>query len=161
MRLAGHLVEAKCGLGLIQLSDPQQGGQTGLFSTFFEVLAGCMFFAVDGHRLLLKALRSSYGIFPLGGQEYAGSLLHTFLDVSSSMFGIALRVSAPVVVGLCLMEILLGVISRAIPQMNVFMVAQPAQLILALLLLVFGIPAVIWVIHREFPNIIYASGLLG
>ncbi|MGH7926569.1 MAG: flagellar biosynthetic protein FliR, partial [Candidatus Binatia bacterium] len=58
MRLAGQEIELKSGLGLIQLVNPSDGGQSGLFSTLFELLAGLLFFAMNGHHLLVQALWS-------------------------------------------------------------------------------------------------------
>jgi flagellar biosynthesis protein FliR len=154
MRLAGQEIELKSGLGLIQLVDPNDGGQSGLFSTLFELLAGLLFFALDGHHLLVQALWSSYNVFPLAGERFTARLLEGLISSAGEVFTIALRVSAPVVMGLLLSDIILGLISRAIPQMNVFMVAQPMQFGLALLLLFLAIPAFVWFFARHMPSMI-------
>ena len=66
-----------------------------------------------------------------------------------------------VLIGLLLTDIVLGIISRAIPQMNVFMVAQPVQFGFALLLLMLSLPAVVWFIARQIPLTIGVPGGVG
>ena len=161
MRLAGQEIEIKSGLGLIQLVDPHEGSQSGLFSTFFELLAGLLFFALNGHHLLVQALWSSYKVFPMAGEKFAGRLLEGLFASAGEVFAIALRVSAPVMIGLLLSDIILGLVSRAIPQMNVFMVAQPLQFGLALLLLFLGMPAFVWFFIRHMPLMIGVPGGVG
>jgi flagellar biosynthetic protein FliR len=161
MRLAGQEIELKSGLGLIQLVNPNDGSQSGLFSTLFELLAGLLFFALDGHHLLVQALWSSYNVFPLTGERFAVKLLEGVVSSAGEVFTIALRVSAPVVIGLLLSDIILGLISRAIPQMNVFMVAQPVQFGLALLLLFLAMPAIVWFFVRHMPSMIGVPGGVG
>ena len=161
MRLAGQEIEIKTGLGLIQLVDPNEGGHSGLFSTLFELIAGLLFFAMNGHHLLVQALWSSYKVFPLAGAKFAPRLLEGLVFSAGEIFVIALRVSAPVVVGLLLSDIVLGLIGRALPQMNVFMVAQPLQFGLAMLLLLLAMPAVVWFLIRHLPMMIGVPGGIG
>jgi flagellar biosynthesis protein FliR len=154
MRLAGHEVELKSGLGLLQLVDPNEGGQSGVFSTLFELIAGLLFFAMNGHHLLVQALWSSYKVFPLAGEKFTARVLEGLVSSAGEIFTIGLRISAPVVIGLLLSDVVLGLIGRAIPQMNVFMVAQPLQFGLALLLLSLAIPALVWFLIQHMPLLI-------
>jgi len=161
MRLAGQEIELKSGLGLIQLVDPNDGGQSGVFSTVFELLAGLLFFALNGHHLLVQALWSSYNVFPLAGEKFPTRLLEAVVSSAGEVFTIGLQVSAPVVIGLFLSDIILGLISRAIPQLNVFMVAQPLQFGFALVLLFLAIPAMVWFLIRHIPSMIGVVGGAG
>ncbi|MDH3445211.1 MAG: flagellar biosynthetic protein FliR [Deltaproteobacteria bacterium] len=161
MRLAGQEMELKSGLGLIQLADPHQGGQSGVFGALFELMAGLLFFAMNGHHLLVQALWSSYNVFPVAGEKFTTRLLEGLVSSSAEIFTIALRISAPVVIGLFLSDIILGLIGRAIPQMNVFMVAQPLQFGLAILLLFLAMPVFVWFFIRQVPPLIGVPGLAG
>jgi flagellar biosynthetic protein FliR len=161
MRLAGQEIEIKTGLGLLQLVDPNEGGHSGLFSTLFELIAGLLFFAMNGHHLLMQALWSSYKVFPLAGEKFVPRLLEGLVSSAGEIFIIALRVSAPVVIGLLLSDIILGLIGRAIPQMNVFMAAQPLQFGLAMLLLLLAMPVFVWFFMRQLPLMIGVPGGIG
>ncbi len=161
MRLAGQEIEVKSGLGLIQLVDPHEGGQTGIFSAFLELIAGLIFFSMNGHHLLIQALSASYRVFPLGGEKFVGRVLEGLIGSTGEIFTIALRISAPVIVGLILSDIVLGILSRAIPQMNVFLVAQPLQFGFGILLLMLSLPAAVWFFVRQFPLMVGVPGGAG
>lgn len=142
MRMAGQQVEIKMGLGLAQVVDPQWGGQSSLFSSLFELIVALVFFSLNGHHLLIQALASSYRLFPLAGEK--AQISPMIIASAGEIFTIALRVSAPVVVGLLLSDIVLGIVSRVIPQMNVFLVALPLQIGFGVLLLMLSLPALVW-----------------
>ncbi len=161
MRLAGQEIEVKSGLGLIQLVDPHEGGQTGILSAFLELVAGLIFFCMNGHHLLIQALSASYRVFPLGGDKFVARLLEGLIGSTGEIFSIALRISAPVIVGLLLSDIVLGILSRAIPQMNVFMVAQPLQFGFGIVLLMLSLPAAVWFFVRQFPLMVGVPGGAG
>jgi flagellar biosynthetic protein FliR len=161
MRLAGQEIEIKSGLGLLQLVDPHEGGQSGIFAAFLELTAGLIFFSLNGHHLLVRALSSSYSVFPLAGDKFVIRLLEGLITSAGEIFTIALRISAPVVIGLLLSDLVLGIISRAIPQMNVFIVAQPLQLAFVMLLLLLSLPALVWFFARQLPLVVGVPGGAG
>jgi len=158
VRLAGQEIELRSGLGLVQLIDPHQGGHSGLFATFLEIAAGLIFFALNGHHLLIQALVASFSVFPLAGEKFIARVADGMISSSGEIFTIALRISAPVLLGLLLSDILLGMLSRAVPQMNVFMVAQPLQFGLCMLLMMLSLPALVWFIVRQMPQMIGVPG---
>jgi flagellar biosynthetic protein FliR len=161
MRLAGQEIEIKSGLGLIHLVDPHEGGQSGVFAAFLELMAGLIFFSMNGHHLLIQALSSSYNVFPLAGEKFVTRVLEGFIGSAGEIFSIALRVSAPVLVGLLFSDIVLGILSRAIPQMNVFMVAQPLQFGFGVFLLMLSLPALVWFFIRKLPLMVGVPGGVG
>ncbi|MBI3758035.1 MAG: flagellar biosynthetic protein FliR [Deltaproteobacteria bacterium] len=154
MRLAGQLIELKMGIGLTQLVDPHEGGQTSLLPVLLDLLASLVFLAINGHHLLIRALVSSYHVFPLAQEsQSAQSALasHGVADVLrflvlsvGGLFPIALRVSAPMLIGLLLADVVLGVMTRTAPQLNLFAVILPAQFLLGLVLLFLTIPFLVW-----------------
>jgi flagellar biosynthetic protein FliR len=155
MRLAGQHIEFKMGLGFTQLVDPHEGGQTSLLPALLDLLTALVFLSVNGHHLLILALVSSYQVFPLlgGGSSAAAGrattsafpeLLHLLIESASVMVSVALRVSAPVVLGALLADVFLGVMSRMVPQLNLFAVILPAQFAFGLLLLFLALPLLVW-----------------
>ena len=144
MRLAGQLIEIKVGIGLAQLIDPQEGGQSTFFSLLFDLLAVMVFLSVNGHHLLIRALVSSYGLFPLANENLVLSLVKGVVLSAGTLFTIALQVSAPIMMGLLLSDIVLAVMARAIPHLNVFLVAPPVQLAFAMLLFLLSLPTLVW-----------------
>jgi len=157
MRLAGQQIEIKMGLGLTQLIDPHEGGQTSLLPALLDLLASLVFLAVNGHHLLIHALVSSYRLFPLPAGVSPESatfnvaralttpdLCRLLVGSAGEIFSIALRISAPLVVGLLFADVVLGVISRMVPQLNLFAVILPAQFAFGLLLFFLTLPFLVW-----------------
>jgi flagellar biosynthetic protein FliR len=154
MRLAGQLVEVKMGIGLTQLVDPHDGGQTSVLPVLLDLLASLVFLAVDGHHLLVRALVSSYHVFPLAQAAQAtaantappsvADVVRFLVSSAGGIFPLALRVSAPVLIGLLLADVVLGVMSRAVPQLNIFSVILPVQFAFGLVLLFLALPFLVW-----------------
>jgi flagellar biosynthetic protein FliR len=157
MRMAGQQIEIKMGLGLTQLVDPHEGGRTSLMPALMDLLASLVFLAVNGHHLLIRALVSSYRLFPLSvgaspdatifgvaSERTMTDLFRLLLGSAGEIFPIALRVSAPIVIGSLLADVVLGVISRMVPQLNLFAVILPAQFAFGLLLFLLALPFVVW-----------------
>lgn len=154
MRLAAQHIEVKMGIGLTQLFDPQEGGHSSLLPVLLDLLASLVFLAVNGHHMFIRALIASFRVFPLapGGTATAPTanagvamdLLRLLIESGSGIFPLALRVSAPVVIGLLLADVVLGVISRAVPQLNLFAVILPAQFAFGLLLFFLALPLWVW-----------------
>ena len=143
MRLAGQQVEIKMGLGLAQLIDPHEGGQTSFFSILFDLIAVMAFLCVNGHHLLIRALVSSYTVFPVADQNLILTLVKGVVLSAGTIFTIALQVSAPVIVALLLSDIVLAIVARTVPHMNVFLVAPPLQLAFGMLVFLLSLPALI------------------
>ena len=87
-------------------------------------------------------------------------MLAGLIGSAGEIFVIALRLSAPVLLGLLLSDIILGTLSRAVPQMNVFMVSQPIQFGFCLLLLMLSLPGLVWFIARQLTQMIIVPALL-
>ena len=171
MRLAGHEIEVKMGFGLAHLIDPQSGGQTGVLAILFDIIASLVFFSINGPLLLIRALASSYHLFPVAGEKLVPSqvegsvlsLVEGMVTSAGEIFTIALRVSAPVVVGLLFSNLILGIMGRAVPQMNVFIVAMPLQIALGMLLVFLSLPALVWFFVNQLSALSHqlsAAGLI-
>lgn len=144
MRLAGQLIELKMGLGLAQLIDPSEGGQTSFFSILFDLIAMMVFLSLNGHHLLIQALISSYRLLPLADNHLSLVLVQEMVSAAGTIFTIAVQVSAPVIVGLLLSDFALAIMARAVPHLNIFLIAPPLQLVFGMLLFLVSLPAVVW-----------------
>ncbi len=157
MRLAGQQIETRMGLSLASLIDPQGGAPSALFSVLLELTATLVFLALNGHYLLVRALASSYSFFPLAGAKTA--VVSVLVSAAAGIFSIGFQVSAPIMVGLVLSDIVLGIVNRVVPQMNVFVVALPLQFLFGMLLLVFSLPVIGWLLMDRIAD--FGSGMLG
>lgn len=136
LQVTGSIVAQQLGLGFITAIDPSQGQQGALFGNFLTLLAVALVFAGDLHHLAIAALGDSYALFRPGDSPFSGDIANLFTKLVAGAFRIGVQLSAPFLVFGLLFNVGLGVLSRLMPQMQVFFVAMPLSIIGGLLMLV-------------------------
>jgi flagellar biosynthetic protein FliR len=140
LQVAGFVVAQQLGLGFVTAVDPTQNQQGLLVGNFLTVLGLTLIFATDLHHLVLAALHDSYTIFAPGELPLVGDVAQHITKVIATSFKIGIQLSAPFLVFGLLFNVGLGVLSRLLPQMQVFFIGLPLSIILgfALLIVVMG-----------------------
>lgn len=134
IQMAGTAISFQTGLSFAQSVDPVDGAENMLFATFLSVLAVALMFATDMHHLLLAAMNDSYRLFPPGKPLPLGDLAQMALTLTSQAFALALRLAAPFITFGLVFYFGIGVLSRLIPQVQVFFLALPAGILLGFVL---------------------------
>ncbi|MBI2416457.1 MAG: flagellar biosynthetic protein FliR [Ignavibacteriales bacterium] len=132
---AGSQMGMDLGLSMAQMFDPSTEVENNVIGQVLNLAAILVFFTIDGHHILIRGLAVSFNIIPLGHYSINESVYLILLKYSAGIFIIAIKIAAPVMVAFFLMHTAAGIISRIIPQMQVFFVMQPLQIILGLGLL--------------------------
>jgi flagellar biosynthetic protein FliR len=140
VRIAGQLLDLQSGLLMSAVLDPQYGGQETAFGQFYHLFAIVLFLTLDAHHLLLAALARSVELVPPGSVGMNPAALPTFFALFSQMFIIAFQLAAPVLIVLILTDIALGLISKTVPQLQVFVEGMPLKVGIALLILYLTFP---------------------
>lgn len=135
IQLAGGAIAMQTGLAFAQSVDPQAGTQSTLFATFLSVLAVTLIFATDLHHLLLAAMHDSYVLIRPGAPLPVGDFSESAVSILAAAFRIALQLSAPFLVFGLVFYLGMGVLTRLIPQVQVFFIAMPANILLGFALL--------------------------
>jgi flagellar biosynthesis protein FliR len=135
LEVAGSVIAQQLGLGFVTAVDPTQGEQGVLVGNFLTMLAITLFFATDMHHLVIAALNDSYSLFEPGEVPATGDVAALITKTVSGAFKIGIQLSAPFLVFGLLFNLGLGVLSRLMPQMQVFFVALPLSILLGLLFL--------------------------
>jgi flagellar biosynthesis protein FliR len=141
LQVTGTVVAQQLGLGFVTAVDPTQNQQGVLVGNFLSVLGIALVFATDLHHLVIAAMNDSYTIFHPGELPLMGDAAQHVTRVVAMAFRIGIQLSAPFLVFGLLFNLGLGVLSRLIPQMQVFFIGLPLSIILGLLLLVVVIGA--------------------
>lgn len=141
IRMAGQLVGVQMGFGMVTLIDPQSEGQGSLLSGFMYLAALVLFLVVNGHHLLLRALVKSFLLVPVGfhSPNFA-SLPQTIIGLGGQMFIMAVKLLAPIMVVLFLIQVALGLVAKTVPQVQVLFVSFPLTIGLGLLFLAALLP---------------------
>lgn len=140
LQVAGTVVAQQLGLGFITAVDPTQNQQGVIVGNFLTMLGVALIFATDLHHLVIAALNDSYTLFHPGEIPVIGDVAQLITRTIATAFRIGIQLAAPFLVFGLLFNLGLGVLSRLMPQMQVFFIGLPLSIILGLglLLLVIG-----------------------
>ncbi len=132
---AGEVISFQMGLGFAQVADPQSGSQVTLLSRWFNLLGLLLFLSLNGHHHLLRAIVESFHTIPLGGGVLTPLNYGRMIALSGEIFVIAVKLAAPVMAVLLLLQLGLGLMGKFAPQMNILMTSFPLSILLGLLIL--------------------------
>ncbi|MEO1366990.1 MAG: flagellar biosynthetic protein FliR [Acidobacteriota bacterium] len=151
--MAGQVLDLNRGVGMGNLFVPQTSQMSTVMGDFFVQLFIVLFVAVGGHRLFLAAVFDSYASWPLlqPGVEVSG-LAAFFLAATADLFVLALRLIAPAVVLILLIDLVLGVANRMAPQLNVFFVGLSLKAALAVLAVALSFHVMVGLAHESFET---------
>jgi len=137
IQIAGELIGYQMGFSIANVVDPMSGITAPIISNVLYLTAFLLFFTFGGHHLLIKALIESFSIIPIGDRMVHQQFLMSVITYGAQMFVIGVKVSAPVVGILLLINASFAVIARALPQMNVFIMAFPLTITIGLIFTIF------------------------
>lgn len=163
--LAGRLVDVQVGFGMAQVLDPLTRSSLPILSAILGLLAVVFFFLVDGHHALLRGIAASVDRFPPGRALDLGAAAEPVARQAAALFTLGFALAAPVVLGLLLVEFVLGVVARNLPQMNMLALGIPVKILVGLFALSvwaagFGEPArrLYAAIHQAWSGWFAAGG---
>ncbi len=136
LQTAGFVVAQQLGLGFVTAVDPTQNQQGVLVGNFLTLLGLTLIFATDMHHLVIAALNDSYTIFAPGEMPIVGDVAQHITKIIATSFRIGIQLSAPFLVFGLLFNLGLGVLSRLMPQMQVFFIGLPLSILLGFALLI-------------------------
>lgn len=134
--LAGQLMDFQIGFSMVNVLDPLSEIQVPITGNFYYFLVTAMLLAVNGHHTMFRALFYSYEVLPVGQAILGSALVAEYLRMIGAFFVIAFTIASPVVGAIFILDVALGILTKAAPQMNIFVVGLPLKLILGILTLI-------------------------
>ncbi len=134
VEFCGQLVGMQMGFSMASMFDPTMG-QVPLMSVFQVLLATLLFLTLNIHHIFIRAIIDSYSVIPPGNWHMSAGLMKYLIKVSGDIFVLGIKLAAPVMVTLLATGVVLGIVSRSFPQMNIFMVSMPLNVGVGLLML--------------------------
>lgn len=139
--IAGEAIGNTMGLGFASMVDPMSGTSTSALSQFLTILATFLFLALGGHLMLASIVVDSYKVLPPGQAWLTAGAAHRIVMFGGDLFAAGLAIALPVGFSLVLVQIVMGMLSRSAPAMNLFAVGLPATLMAGLVLLAIAAPS--------------------
>ncbi|MFQ5431978.1 MAG: flagellar biosynthetic protein FliR [Nitrospinota bacterium] len=128
VQLTGQTIGFQMGFAIVNVMDPVTNSQVSVTAQFKNILALMIFLAISGHHWLIFASAKSFELIPVLGFAPSDGLVELMIDLTSNVFVMALKIGAPIMATLFLLNVALGLVARTVPQMNVFIVGFPLQI---------------------------------
>jgi flagellar biosynthesis protein FliR len=156
LQVAGSVIAQQLGLGFVTAVDPTQGQQGIIVGNFLTMLGVVLIFALDLHHLVIAALNDSYLLFKPGDVPLIGDVAALTTRTIAGAFKVGIQLSAPFLVFGLLFNLGLGVLSRLMPQMQVFFVGMPLSILLGLLIFLLVVGAMMGVFIDSVGDVLHA-----
>ena len=147
---AAGLVSMQSGLAFARTIDPTLAASVTVLEQFQSLLATMIFLGIDGHHTILKALSVSLREVPPGVIAVKPALFQFVVEAAGRLFAASLKICAPVVVTLFLVDLALGILARMIPQVNVFIEGTSIKILITLAVLAISLNLIAPVIAGLF-----------
>lgn len=138
--LAGTIIDIQMGFGMVNIMDPQTNVQMPLMGGFYNVLITLLFLNINGHHKLIQSLIYSYEVLPIGfnipiNQNIINYMVKIFIEI----FVLAFQLSAPILIAIFLGNVVLGILARTMPQMNIFIVGLPFKILIGIVIILISL----------------------
>jgi len=150
----GTVIGYQMGFAAANIFDPQTTQQLSLMSQFINILALLAFLTFNVHHYYFQSIVDSYRLLPPGFLDFSQGAVEQLMHLASQMFALGVKFSAPVLALLLLTNLVLGILARVFPQLNVFMLSFPLNIGISFLVIGLTLGATFSVLRREFDTLI-------
>ena len=136
---AGQLIDFQMGFTMGASIDPVYGVQSPMMGNFQMILATMLLLATNSHHYLIAAMVKSYAYIPINPSNLPSNYLY-YAQLVSHVFALAIQLAMPVFGALLVSDVGVGLLSRTVPQLNIFSIVFPVKIIFGFILLFLSIP---------------------
>ncbi len=154
--IAASMIGIQSGFRAASLFNPFTNISTSALDQFYSLVAIALFLSIDGHHMLIRALFRTFDVAPIGTFTLSAVTMERIVVLTNQVFAIGVTLSLPVVGTLLLTDVGLGLIARAVPQIQVFFVGLPLKVGLGFVTLALTMNITLPVIRDYFADIAVA-----
>lgn len=140
--VGGETIGNAMGLGFAAMVDPANGQQSPMIGQFLTILATFLFLAMGGHLALAATIVESYRALPPGAAWLSANAVHSIVLFGGTLFAAGLSIALPVGFAIILVQLVMAMLARSAPQLNLFSVGLPAALLAGIVLLAIATPVI-------------------
>ncbi len=138
--LAGEAISNAMGLGMAAMVDPSSGQSSSAIGQFLNIVAVFLFLAMDGHLMLIGIILESYNALPPGRAWLSAEQFRGIAHFGGLIFALGLSIALPVGFAVILVQLIMGVVARSTPTLNLFAVGLPVTLFAGIILMAMALP---------------------
>ncbi len=137
VKLAGEMMGIQIGFAMVSVIDPESQQEESIVGSLNYLIFTLIFLFINGHHLIIEALDQSLRVVPLGLINYSGGFVSEIFNRAPEFFTIGIKIAAPVVVPLIMLSVVLGIISRAVPRLEIFLISFPVNILMSFLIIIY------------------------
>ena len=146
--VAGQMIDMHIGFGMVNVFDPVANIQIPITANVYYIIGMMMLLVIDGQHLIIYSLADSFTLFPIDSKIVIDQSLVDFsVGMITSVFVVSFKIAAPITAAILIADIALGVIAKAVPQMNVFVVGMPLKILVGLIVIFLTLGAFRNIVH--------------
>jgi flagellar biosynthesis protein FliR len=135
LSLAGQFVDAEIGFSMVNVFDPMSQTQITITGNFYYFLFLLFFLITRSYYFLFRGLKTSFILIPLGQMQLSSYLYDTVIEYFQTVLLISIQIAAPIFFVMLVTNVVLGVLARTVPQLNMFVIGFPIKILLGLIVL--------------------------
>lgn len=161
LKIAGSLIDQQLGLSMANIYDPNNKEQSTLIKNIMYWMGLIIFFSINGHHRLIEGIQNSFQLIGIGENILTNNFDY-IIYVFVQCFTIGFKIAVPIILSLIVTDLIMGLISRSVPQLNVMIIGMPLKLLVGIIFFMIALPFIITEIHNlinKIPSVL--DGTLG
>lgn len=156
LQMASRIIGLQVGFGLGAVFDPITGTEFGVFDQFYSLLVTLVFFAINGHHLVIQSLAETLQAIPPGTFDPFSLSPSGITSLVAGLTVTAVRIAMPVMAALLLTDVGMGIVARTVPQVQILIVGAPVKIGVGVLVLAAALP-----VTMQLMNGVFGASLAG
>lgn len=147
LKIAGSLIDQQLGLSMVNIYDPNSNNNSTLIENIMFWMGIMIFFSMDGHHELIRGIHQSFMIIEVGESILNNNFTYV-VNIFIQCFIIGFRIAIPIILSLIITDLIMGLISRSVPQLNVMMLGMPLKILVGVAFFIIALPFILTEIHN-------------
>lgn len=160
IQVAASFIDTSIGFSMATLIDPTTRAQGAVLGSFYSMIATLCFLAINAHHWMLAGFKRSYDTVGIGQVPDVERMLGNVFETFTQLFAMGFQIAAPVLITLLLCDVVLGIVSRVTPQMNVFFVGVPLKIGVGLVAVIIALPSFTGFFEARVSDIVSGASVL-
>lgn len=149
-RYAGNMMDLQVGFAMMTMFDPGTNSNVTFLERILYWFSTIVFFLIDGHHMLIRALVESFNVIKLGAFFLNQEGIKHVINVFIQYFYISIKIAVPIVFIILITDLTLGLVARTVPQLNIMILGLPIKILVGLTAFVFALPLFLKVLNSAF-----------
>ena len=139
LQIAGSFIDLQLGLSMASMFDPNTQSQTTIIQNIMYWMGVVIFFAINGHHVMIEGIQYSFNIIKVGQFVFVNNFEY-IINVFVQIFSIGFRMSIPIMLALFMKDLVLGLISKSVPSLNIMMISMPLKILVGIAFFIISVP---------------------